>query len=101
MGEGKQTVHKIEATPICKEDGAWVVHFAGNGKHIGSVKVFNCYTKSGWDEGISEDIQIDCEAHAVQQYQAVMAERFRLTLLEQMTPGSQVVVVPISRGGVS
>jgi hypothetical protein len=66
-----------------------------------SVQVFNGYTKSGWDEGISEDIQIDCEAHAVQQYQAVMAERFRLMLLEQMTPGYEAVVVPVSRGGVS
>ena len=69
--------------------------------NIGSVQVFNCYTKSGWDEGITEDIRIDCEAHAVQQYQALMAERFSPVLLERMTPGSEVAVVPISRGGVS
>jgi hypothetical protein len=63
--------------------------------------VFPGYTKSGWADDITEDIQIECEKHAVEQYEAVMLERFRQTLLAGMSPGSQVVVIPIRKGGAA
>src|SRR5258707_4298306 len=90
-------VRKIESSPICEEEGKWVVHFAENGKCIGTVQVFNGYTKSGWDDdaNVTEELQSQCEDHAVKQYKAVMVERLRRTLLAQMNPGSSVTIIPI------
>lgn len=91
----------FEATPIRQDDGNWVVDFFDGDKHIGTVHVFPGYTKSGWADDITEDIQMECEKHAVEQYEAVMVERFRQTLLAEMSPGSQVLVIPIRKGGVA
>jgi hypothetical protein len=81
-----KTRRNFEAMPIRPDDGNWVVFFHGD-EHIGSVQVFPGYTKSGWADDITEDIQIECEKHAVEQYEAVMVERFRQTLLASIRKG--------------
>ena len=96
--EAQEAVRKIDSSKISEEEGKWVVHFAENGRCIGTVQVFNGYTKSGWanDANATTEFQHRCEDHAVEQYKAVMVERVRM-MLEQMSPGPVVGVIPIKR----
>jgi hypothetical protein len=79
------------------EAGKWVVHFAEDGKLVGTVEVYNGYTKSGWDKSIPEDLQMQCEDHAVEQYMPMMVERVRQKVQTQLPPGWNVGVIPIKR----
>jgi hypothetical protein len=96
--EAQEAVRNIESSMICEEEGKWVVQFFENGKSIGTVHVFNGYTKSGWDQNadVTDEVRFRCEDHAVEQYKAVMVERVRM-MLEQMSPGSIVGVIPIEK----
>jgi hypothetical protein len=96
--EAQEAVRKIDSSKISEEEGKWVVHFAENGRCIGTVQVFNGYTKSGWDQNadVTDEVRFRCEDHAVEQYKAVMVERVRM-MLEQMSPGPVVGVIPIKR----
>lgn len=99
MNTEGQAVRKIEASPICEEDGQLIVYFTENGKSIGMVEVYDGCTGSGWDESptadITEEIQIHCEQYAVSQFEAMMLERVSQTILAQMPPGSTVDVLPV------
>ena len=97
----EQAVRKMESSPIRGEDGKWVVHFAEDGKHIGTVQVFDGYTMSGWDDdaNVTDELRFQCEDHAVEQYKAMMLERIRQMLLTEMSPESSVVIIPIEKKG--
>jgi len=97
MNQDKKSKIKrsIESSPIRQEDGKWTVHFAENGKPIGVVHVFNGWTESGWDDAISEDVQIECERHAVRQFEAVMVERVRQMFVAEVPPGVHVGIIPV------
>jgi hypothetical protein len=93
----KQAVRKIESSPIREEGGKWVVYFAENGECIGMVHVFDGYTKSGWDDeaNVTDDVRFRCEDHAVELYKAMMLERIREVLLDGMSRGSCLGIIPI------
>ncbi len=92
---------KVEVTPIREEDGVWVMHFGSKGEKIGTVQVFDDYTKSGWADEVPVDVRRRLEDLAVEHYRALMANQILEMVLAQMAPGSTVAVVPIDRGAAT